>query len=130
MDENRLDRLAEIAVELARRVREDDPDDNAAWLHANTTAAERDALHYVQAAAAPTTEIGFMRAKAWAAKPPPITVDEIAVERACQGEKIPLNRLERAAAVVKLKRRGLSDNAIATLLGISRRTVVRKRNAA
>jgi len=48
-----VDRLAQIAAQLVARVRDDDPDANARWLHAETTPAERDALLYVLAAAVP-----------------------------------------------------------------------------
>ncbi len=51
-------------------------------------------------------------------------VDEIAVERACKGDRsITLNRAEAAEAFRLLDKRGLSANEIADVLGVSRRTV-------
>ncbi|MGY1773535.1 hypothetical protein [Blastococcus sp. SYSU D00813] len=56
-------------------------------------------------------------------------VDEIAVERACKGDRaIRLNRAEVAAAVRLCERRGLSDNQTAELLGITARSVIRIRH--
>lgn len=56
-------------------------------------------------------------------------VDEIAVERACKGDRsITLNRAEAAAAIAACARRGLSDNETAELLGITSRTVLRVRH--
>ena len=48
-----LAKLEAIAQQLAARVREDDPDANQRWLHTQTTAAEREHLLYVLAAAVP-----------------------------------------------------------------------------
>ena len=47
------DRLAEIAAQLAGRVRDDDPDANARWLTAVTDEADRWALLFVLAAMVP-----------------------------------------------------------------------------
>jgi transcriptional regulator with XRE-family HTH domain len=56
-------------------------------------------------------------------------VDEIAVERACKGDRsVTLNRAEAAAAIAACARRGLSDNETAELLGITSRTVLRVRH--
>lgn len=128
MDE---ERLARIALELACRVRHDDPDDNGDWLLAETTEQERWQLLFTLAATTPATLNAFRRAKAWAAKaePPPAEfVDDIAVERACRGEPVPLNRLEQAAAVKRLTKRGWSIKAIAGQLGTYRRFVQRVRS--
>jgi len=55
-------------------------------------------------------------------------VDEVAVERACKGDRtVHLNRAEMAAAIDRLERRGLSANDIAEVLGTTSRTVVRSR---
>ena len=56
-------------------------------------------------------------------------VDEVAVERACKGDRsISLNRSETAAAIALCQRRGLSDGDTAELLGITARTVLRVRH--
>lgn len=56
-------------------------------------------------------------------------IDDIAVERACKGDRtIRLNRAETAAAIDLCRRRGLSDNQTAGLLGITARTVLRVRH--
>ena len=55
-------------------------------------------------------------------------IDDVAVERACKGERsIPLNRDEMAAAFALLDRRGLSINRIAATLGTSDKAIVRWR---
>lgn len=65
---------------------------------------------------------------AWAdAGPDPDYVDDVAVERACDGHRVVLNRLERVEAVRRLHTRGLSDVAIAGRIGITERTVCRIR---
>lgn len=48
-----VDRLASIAQQLVARVRDDDPEANARWLNSVATAADKDALNYVLAAAVP-----------------------------------------------------------------------------
>jgi hypothetical protein len=58
-----------------------------------------------------------------------LDVDDVAVERACKGDRsIPLNRSEVATAVELCQRRGLSANETGELLGITSRTVVRIRS--
>jgi hypothetical protein len=52
-------------------------------------------------------------------------VDDIAVERACAGEKVPLNRLERLAAVAVLLEWRLSHNEIGRRLHLSGNTTDR-----
>lgn len=121
------DRLAEIAVELARRVREDDIDDVGEWLLANTTDAERWVLHFVQAAAGRTSTDAFYRATSWTRPAPLRHVDEIAVERACRGEPVPLTMYEKRVAVATMLRRGFSDCETARRSGMSRRQVARIR---
>jgi hypothetical protein len=55
-------------------------------------------------------------------------VDDIAVQRACDGDRsIVLNRAEMHAAWQLLERRGLSAYRIGPILGVSWRTVVRWR---
>lgn len=120
------DQLAELAMEFTRRVRSGaDPDDTGAWLLSETTEADRWALHFVQAAVGRTSEDEFRRVTAFARVKQPEFVDDIAVERACHGERLALNRLELAAAVKRLTKRGLSVAATARLLRISERRVVR-----
>ena len=122
-----VDRLAELALQLAYRVRTEDPDDNADWLLSSTSEADRWRLLFVFAAAGPYSAETFRRAKAWAAKTVTETVDDIAVERACRGEPLPLNRLEVAAAVRRMAKRGTSANETARVLGVDRRQVKRLR---
>lgn len=54
-------------------------------------------------------------------------IDKIAVERAVAGERIPLNPAEVSEARVTLERMGLTAREIAERLGVSERTVVRRR---
>jgi hypothetical protein len=122
------DQLAELAVAFATRVRTEDPDDNADWLLAATTETDRWRLLFVLAAA--VVPDGFERATAWARRPPEEFVDEIAVERACRGEAVALNRLERRAVVATLVRRGqLSLREIAARAGMDKRSVTRAKAA-
>lgn len=59
--------------------------------------------------------------------PRSLEVDEIAVERACHGEPLPLTYAERAEAVRKLTGQGHSARAISARIRLSQRTVVRYR---
>lgn len=55
-------------------------------------------------------------------------VDEVAVERACRGDRtVPLNRAEMLAAWRWLEAHGRSSRDIAATLGVSARAVVRWR---
>jgi hypothetical protein len=58
--------------------------------------------------------------------PDPDLVDEIAVERACAGERVPLTDAELASAIQRLRRAGWSRNAIADQLRAAERTVARE----
>lgn len=118
------DRLAQIAVELARRVREEDADDNGDWLAAQIGADDLWALIFVQAAVGPTTTWGFRQRLAWAE---PDSIDDIAVERALRGEPVQLSRIEQAAAVKRATRRGVSVRVTARLLDVDRRWISRVR---
>jgi hypothetical protein len=123
LDTDRPDRLAEIADEWRHRLRTEDPKDNQRWLHANTSPEDREDLLYVLGAAVPDDR-PWVSLTAWIVpRPDPQHVDEIAVERACKGEQLPLSRAERDAAIVWCKRRGLTDVATARLLRIAPRTV-------
>lgn len=53
--------------------------------------------------------------------------DEIAVERACLGDRMDLSRPERHAVIARLNRRGLPAWRIAELAGVTTRTVQRHR---
>ncbi len=56
-------------------------------------------------------------------------VDDIAVERACHGDRtVTLNRAEHAAAWRALERQQLPAREIARILGVTPRTVFRWRN--
>ena len=61
---------------------------------------------------------------------PAARVDVVAVERAMQGEQLPLTALERRDAVARLTGRGLSARCIAELLHTPVRTVTRLRGSA
>lgn len=123
------DHLAEVAAQLVVRVRDGEPDDNAAWLRDQVRPDQFEALCFVLAAAVPHGPRGpsWLTLTAWTRKSPPGYVDDIAVERACKGEPMELSRAEVQAAVEILARRGLSDGAIAKTLGLSTRTVLRRR---
>ena len=118
------DRLASIACELRDRVQSGEiPEDTAEWLLAVCPdERERFNLHFVQAAA---TAKDWLRATAWARRPPEPVIDEAAVARACHGEKVPLTREERRLAVVRLTLRGASAHQIAQKLHMSGRQVQR-----
>ena len=121
MDE---ERLASIAVELARRVREYDADDNGQWLAEQLGPDGLWPFVFVQAAVGPVTHDSFRQRLAWTE---PSTVDDIAVERAIRGEQVYLNRIEQAAAVKRLHRRGVSIHETARRIGVDRRWISRVR---
>jgi hypothetical protein len=125
--EDRADRLAEVALEMAERVRSELPEDVADWLMSITD--ERDRFDLLFVAVAPLQRKNWQRGTAWLRQREE-DVDEVAVMRACNGEVLPLNRRERAAAVAKLTSRGVSAKQIAGLLRISSRQVSRLRGAA
>ena len=58
-----------------------------------------------------------------------ICLDEVAVERAMTGERLPLTKTERCEAVARLTHQGLSARRIAELLHTTSRTVTRLRGA-
>lgn len=65
------DRLAAVATELVVRVRDDDPDANARWLHSVLpNPADREALLYVLAAAVPDDR-SWAALTAWTVSGPP-----------------------------------------------------------
>jgi len=147
------DQLSEIAAQLAGRVRDEDPSANGRWL-AEALPDPEDwwRLCFVLAAAVPTErtwasltywstvqmserardvsrDVSHADSQPTVSHPAQDRVDEIAVERACHGERVKLTRPERALAVDKLTKRGLSRFAIADLLGITERTASRWRAA-
>jgi hypothetical protein len=126
--EDRADRLAGIAVELRDRVQGGEiPEDTALWLLAVCPdPREQFDLHFIQAAA---TAKDWERATAWARRTPEPIIDEVAVARACHGERIKLTRLERQAAVERLTLRGASLNEISRKLHMSGRSVQRAQKA-
>jgi hypothetical protein len=58
------DRLAEVAVQLVARVRDDDPISNGRWLQAATSFDDRWALLFVLAAAVPV-DVPWRHLTAW-----------------------------------------------------------------
>lgn len=63
-------------------------------------------------------------------KPPASDVDEVAVERACAGERVRLSSEERHLAILRLTEQGLSAREIARRIGVTGRSVTRHRGAA
>lgn len=55
--------------------------------------------------------------------PDPFYIDEVAVRKACRGEKVKLTPVERAEAMRCLAQRGYTRGIIATLLGMAARDV-------
>jgi hypothetical protein len=71
-----VERLESLAQQFAGRVRDDDPDSNQRWLHAQTSAEEREQLLYVLAAAVPVdTEWSVLTR--WVQPPPAETCGTI-----------------------------------------------------
>lgn len=60
-------------------------------------------------------------------KPPASDVDEVAVERACAGERVRLSSEERHLAILRLTEQGLSVREIAQRIGVTGRSVTRHR---
>ena len=56
-----------------------------------------------------------------------VAFDDVAVERACAGDRVPLRPLERREAVRRLTAAGMSAEQIADRLGTTARTVQRRR---
>lgn len=83
MDANRL---AEIAAQLATRVREDDPSANARWLNAVTSDEDRWALLFVLAAAIPV-DVPWSVLTGWAT-----SRDRIALDRRPHGTMAAVRR--------------------------------------
>lgn len=127
MDE---DTLASIAEQLRHRVRDvDDPDENARWLLEQAPdPADWFRLNFALAIACPTSD--WLRLTQWTRpKPDPKLIDEIAVERACRGDRVTLTLAERRAAVKLMTKRGLSRRVIAERLGLDERVVARDRSS-
>jgi hypothetical protein len=75
----------------------------------------------------PLTSPGTAGEDAGVTNPPQHDVDEVAVQRAMGGECLSLNVAELDLAVRRLSDRGVPIRRIAVLLGISARTVARRR---
>lgn len=121
-----VDRIAEIADQLRHRVRDQYPEEYGAWL-AQQCPDPQDwwRLVFVLAHAVPAGP-GWLKLTAWTRpKAKPDHIDEIAVERACRGDKVTLTAAERRRAVEVLIRRGLSYQAAADRLHMHPRTVSR-----
>lgn len=74
------ERLAEVACQMATRVRDEPPEDNRRWLHAALPdPADREALLYVLAAAVPDDR-PWTHLTAWAAQRMPSTAGPRLVE--------------------------------------------------
>lgn len=67
----------------------------------------------------------YHRGRGTEPQPDPWLVDEVAVARACEGERLTLTRQERRAAVARLTAKGMSQNKIGDLLHMDERTVAR-----
>lgn len=129
------DTLAEIGVLFRWRIRDEaDPEANLRWLRdqlgtdQQAPVSEAERLLFVLGAAVPTTD--WLRLTQWTRPTSdPNDIDEIAVERACHGDRVTLTRAERRAAVHRLTKRGLSGPQIAERLGMEVRLVTRDRRA-
>jgi len=128
------DRLAGVAAQLAARIRDESPEDVAAWLLAELPdPADRFRLHFVQAAAVPVDR-AWRQLTAWARRlttpAPAITADSaeslardaaVFLERAARGERARVRPAVKRAAVAELTRQGLSARQIGARLGLSKR---------
>lgn len=133
-----VDHLAAVACQLAARVRDERPEDVAAWLVEQLPdPADRWRLHFVQAAATPV-DVPWLTLTSWAhglgeraavaADVPAVPVlDEVELELAAAGEPVRLKPRARRVVVDRLTGRGLTDRQIAGRLGVTRRTVQRDR---
>lgn len=144
------DRLAVVAVALAARVGDRDPADNAAWLLERLPdPADWFRLAFVQAVANDPGQ--WREATQWARHGQTRTVDEdalpyevrqilerrrisrasgvdeVAVRRFCEGERLDLNRAERRAAVQLLTDQGWSAAEIGQRLGVHPDAIDRQR---
>lgn len=128
-----VDRLAEVAAQLAGRVREDRPEDVAAWLCAQLPdPVDLWRLIFVQAAATPV-DVPWLALTSWAhgldeaavvaASVPAELGDEIELELAAAGEPVRLRPRDRRVIVGRLIEQGLTARQVAGRLGISRRAV-------
>lgn len=96
-----VDRLASIAQQFAGRLRDDDPEANRRWLWSVTTQEERDALHFVMAAAIPV-DVPWRQLTAWADLTPPEDPKVIEARRRVLIEatrRVPRGRGHRAPKV-------------------------------
>lgn len=124
------DHLASVAAQWVRRVHEHSPHDNAAWLAANTTAEEREALLYVLPVWVAPRPLGALLKELRDyvdPTPDPDYVDEVAVERACDGDPVSLTWAEQKVVIARLTGAGVSSREVARRVGLAQRTVERYR---
>jgi Homeodomain-like domain len=130
-----VDRLASVAVQLAARVRDENPEDVGLWLAGQVPdPADWFRLAFVQAAAVPV-DVPWSELTSWArdlVAGRPVPAGDVEVDEELAGECDParLRPRERQAVVAQLTRQGLTARQIAGRLGLSRRQVYRHRGAA
>jgi len=138
-----VDHLAAVAPALAARVGDYGPDDNSVWL--DRMAPTRDdlkALCVILAAAVPIDALPWDTLIRWTSsgdgsrpvderrlpaaaravldlKPPPDPVDHVAVDLACRGHRLALNRAEKRAVEALMTAAGASSDEIAYALGVT-----------
>jgi DNA-binding CsgD family transcriptional regulator len=129
-----VDRLASVAAQLAGRVREERPEDVAAWLVDELPdPVDLWRLLFVQAAAVPV-DVPWLTLTSWAhglderapvaADVPAVAeLDEVELELAAAGEPVRLRPRERRVVVGRLIEQGHTAREVAVRLGISRRAV-------
>lgn len=136
-----VDRLAEVAAQLAGRVRDERPEDVAAWLLAQLPdPLDLWRLLFVQAAATPV-DVPWLTLTSWAhglderatvAASVPAELDDlddaIELDRAAAGTPVWLKPRDRRVIVERLTGQGLTARQIAGQLGVTVRTVQRHRD--
>lgn len=130
------DELAEVAAQLAARVREEPADEVAKWFNdAVPDPVDRYRLHFVQAAATPV-DVPWLELTSWAhglsayapAVPEAPPFDAVALERARSGDHTYLPPRAKRVVVEQLSRQGLTAREIGDRLGLSHRQVQRIRD--
>lgn len=131
-----VDRLASVAAQLAGRVREERPEDVAAWLLGQLPdPVDLWRLLFVQAAATPV-DVPWLTLTAWAHGlderavvaadvPAEPDLDEVELELAAAGEPVLLRARDRRVVVGRLAEQGLTARQIGGRLGVTARTVQR-----
>jgi hypothetical protein len=134
-----VDHLAAVGCQLAARIRDEGPEDVAAWLLEQLPdPADRWRLLFVLAAAVPV-DVPWLTLTSWAhdldpavrpTRPAPAeapTIDTAALERACAGEPVRLRPRDRRVVVDRLTAQGMTARQIAARLGVTIRAVQRHR---